>query len=266
VREIILKPVLTDDQLAALDNEFLTPAHCVEPITTSTIARTTGGQIQFIFVRNVFGPEIRDLAETNIGRIGNSAKQSNRAAVRGEQGKEAVWGFMEASKFRPEAGMTALTAQHIEKFINALPFFEAVADKFRLYWPEAHSFQQQMAARAPEFVIPNTIYSTITINSGSLMTRAHTDDGNAVGTVSCLATLGKFTGGHICLPRFGVLIENNPGDLLIADIREELHGNIGPIFGERIAHVFYLRGGCSLRRRRSGQRTASTPRRRTKHD
>jgi hypothetical protein len=148
VREIILKPVLIDEQVAALDNQFLSPAHCVESITTSTIARTAGGQIRFMFVRNVIGEELRDLAETNIGRIGYSAKQSNRAAVRGEQGKEAIWGFMEASKFRPEAGMTALTLQHLEKFINALPFFEAVTEQFRLYWPEAHGFQQQMAAGA----------------------------------------------------------------------------------------------------------------------
>jgi hypothetical protein len=243
VREIILKPVLSDEQVAALDNQFLSPAHCVESITTSTIARTAGGQIRFMFVRNVFRPEMRDLAEMNIGRIGYSAKQSNRAAVRGEQGKEAVWGFMEASKFRPEAGMTALTLQHLEKFINALPFFEAVTEQFRLYWPEAYIFQQRLAQQVPEFVIPNTIYSTLTINSGNVITRVHTDAGNAEGTISCLTQLGNFKGGHICLPRYGVLIESNPGDLFLAAIRDEPHGNLGPIEGERIACVFYLLGG-----------------------
>jgi GNAT superfamily N-acetyltransferase len=62
--------------------------------------------------------------------------------------------------------------------------------------------------------------------------------------------LGNFKGGHICHPRYGVLIESNPGDLFLAAIRDEPHGNLGPIEGERIACVFYLRGGCSLPRRR----------------
>ena len=39
------------------------------------------------------------------------------------------------------------------------------------------------------------------------------------------------------------MFESQAGDLLIADIRDEPHGNIGPVIGERIARIFYLRGG-----------------------
>lgn len=243
MREIILNPVLSDERLAELDNQFLSSTHCLEAITTSTVGRTADGQVRFVFVRNVIDKKLGEFAESKIGRIGYSAKQSNRAAVRGEQGNEAAWGYMEASKFRAEAEMTALTAQHIEKFINALPFFEAVTDQFRVYWPEAYSFQQRLAQQVPDFVIPRTPFSTLTINSGNVITRVHTDNGNAEGTISCLSQLGNFRGGHICLPRYGVLVETNPGDLFLADIRDEPHGNLGPIEGERIACVFYLRGG-----------------------
>jgi hypothetical protein len=149
---------------------------------------------------------------------------------------------MEAGKFRPEAEMTALTASHIEKFIASMPFCTAVAAQFGRYWPEAYALQQRLAVTVPDYIIPETVFSTVTIN-GNIITRVHKDDGNAVGTVSCLTQLGKFSGGHVCLPRFGILIESCPGDLLIAAIREELHGNIGPVVGERIACVFYLRGG-----------------------
>jgi hypothetical protein len=243
MREIILKSVLSDEQVKALSNQFLTGEHCSESLTTSTIGRTPDGRVRLMFIRNVIDREAQALAESNIGRIGYTARRSNRAAVRGLEGKEAVWGFMEAGPFRPEAGMTALTTEHIEKFINALPFLISIADSFRLYWPEAYGLQERFAAQVPTYVIPGTNGSTVTINSGNLLTRAHTDDGNAVDTVSCLTTLGKFSGGHICIPRYGVVIETHPGDLLIADIRDELHGNIGPVVGERIACVSYLRGG-----------------------
>jgi hypothetical protein len=243
MREITLKPVLTDEQVAALDNQFLSGEHCRETITTSTVARTSDGRVRLVFARNVFSQAEQEILESNIGRIGYSAKQSNRAAVHGQEGTEAVWGFMEAGTFRPETGMTALTAKYIEKFISALPFFGAVSANFRRYWPEAHSLQQRLAELVPDVIIPGTDFSTLTINSNSLMTRAHTDNKNAVDTVSCLTTLGRFTGGHICLARWGVLVENNPGSLLVADIRDELHGNVGPVVGERIACIFYLRGG-----------------------
>jgi hypothetical protein len=246
MREITLTPVLTEKQLAALDNQFLTSAQVFRPITMSTIGRTEDRQISFVFARNVIKQAVRDLAASAIGRVGYSAKQSNRAAVRGQDGTEALWGFMEANDFRPEAGMTALTLKHLDLFIEALPFITSVDQAFRNYWPAAYEFQQRLAETTSELVIPGTGFSSLTIN-GNVITRVHRDEGNAVGTVSCLTQLGKFSGGHICIPRFGVLIESQPGDLLIAAIRDEPHGNIGPVIGERIACVFYLREGALTR-------------------
>src|SRR5258708_35164801 len=103
MREIILKPVLTDKQLAALDNQFLTSAQVFRPITMSTIGRTEDGQIRFVFARNVIKQAVRDLAESTIGRIGYGAKRSNRAAVRGQDGNQALWGVIGAVKVRPQA-------------------------------------------------------------------------------------------------------------------------------------------------------------------
>ena len=242
MREINLKPLLTAKQVAALDNRFLTSAQVSRPITMSTIGRTEDGRIRFVFARNVIKQTVWDLAASAIGRVGYRAKRSNRAAVRGQDGTEALWGFMEANDFRPEAGMTALTVKYLDRFIEALPFITAVDQQFRRYWPAAYELQQRLAKTALELVIPGTSFSSLTIN-GNVLTRVHEDVGNAVGTVSCLTQLGEFSGGHICLPRFGVLIESQPGDLLIADIRNEPHGNVAPVLGERIACVFYLRGG-----------------------
>lgn len=242
MREITLTPLLTAKQVAALNNQFLTSAQVSRPITMSTIGRTEDGRIRFVFVRNVIKQAIQDIAESAIGRIGYDAKRSNRAAVHGQDGREALWGFMEADKFRPEAGMTALTVKYLYRFIEALPFITAVDQEFRNYWPAAYESQQRLAKATSKFVIPGTSFSSLTIN-GNVLTRVHEDDGNAIGTVSCLTQLGEFSGGHIGIPRFGAMFESQAGDLLIADIRDEPHGNIGPVIGERIACVFYLRGG-----------------------
>ena len=249
MREITLTPVLTEKQLAALENQFLTSAQVFRPITMSTIGRTEDRQISFVFARNVIKQAVRDLAESTIGRIGYGARQSNRAAVRGQDGTEALWGFMEADKFRPEAGMTALTLKHLDRFIEALPFITAVDQAFRSYWPAAYEFQQRLAKTASKLIIPGTgLFVPDDQRQGAgLRWAKSSDDGNAVGTVSCLTQLGEFSGGHICIPRFGVLIESQPGDLLIAAIRDEPHGNIGPVIGERIACVFYLREGVLTR-------------------
>ena len=242
MREIILTPLLTAKRVAALGNQFLTIAQVSRPITMSTIGRTEDGRICFVFVRNVLKQAVQDIAESAIGRIGYHARRSNRAAVHGQDGLEALWGFMEANKFRPEAGMTSLTVKYLDRFIEALPFITAVDQEFRNYWPTAYESQRRLAKAAAKFVIPGTSFSSLTIN-GNVLTRVHEDDGNAIGTVSCLTQLGEFSGGHICIPRFGVMFESQAGDLLIADIREEPHGNIGPVIGERIACIFYLRGG-----------------------
>jgi hypothetical protein len=88
--------------------------------------------------------------------------------------------------------------------------------------------------------VPGTMFSTITVNQTALF-RAHEDGNNLAGALSCLAAFGNFSGGELCFPRFGVSCPMEPGDLLIADTNRELHGNLGPLFGDRISIVAYMR-------------------------
>lgn len=88
--------------------------------------------------------------------------------------------------------------------------------------------------------VPGTMFSTITVNRTALF-RAHEDGNNLAGALSCLAAFGKFSGGDLCFPRFGVSCPLEPGDLLIGDTNREQHGNIGPLMGNRISVVTYMR-------------------------
>jgi hypothetical protein len=90
------------------------------------------------------------------------------------------------------------------------------------------------------YTIPGTMFSTVTVNRTALF-RAHEDGNNLPGGLACLAAFGDFAGGDLCFPRFGVSCALEPGDLLIADTNREQHGNIGPLSGERISIVAYMR-------------------------
>jgi hypothetical protein len=90
------------------------------------------------------------------------------------------------------------------------------------------------------YTVPGTMFSTITVNQTALF-RAHEDGRNLDGALSCLAAFGNFSGGELCFPRFGVACPMEPGDLLIGDTNRELHGNIGPLAGNRISVVAYMR-------------------------
>ena len=90
------------------------------------------------------------------------------------------------------------------------------------------------------YTIPGTMFSTVTVNRTALF-RAHEDGSNLPGGLACLAAFGDFVGGDLCFPRFGVSCPIEPGDLLICDSSQEQHGNIGPLCGERISIVAYMR-------------------------
>jgi hypothetical protein len=90
------------------------------------------------------------------------------------------------------------------------------------------------------YSIPGTMFSTVTVNRTALF-RSHEDGNNLPGGLACLTAFGDFAGGDLCFPRFGVSCPIEPGDLLIGDNNLEQHGNIGPLSGERISIVAYMR-------------------------
>jgi hypothetical protein len=90
------------------------------------------------------------------------------------------------------------------------------------------------------YTIPGTMFSTVTVNRTALF-RSHEDGSNLPGGLACLAAFGDFAGGDLCFPRFGVSCPIEPGDLLICDSSQEQHGNIGPLSGQRISIVAYMR-------------------------
>jgi hypothetical protein len=89
------------------------------------------------------------------------------------------------------------------------------------------------------YALWNTVFSTLELNRNILF-MAHEDKRNARGALICIAALGEFVGGRLVLPRYGYGAELQPYDLLICDNNLELHGNLGPLVGERFSVVAYF--------------------------
>ena len=111
-----------------------------------------------------------------------------------------------------------------------------VPDRHREQWERANS---------TEFVVPNTSFSTITINY-NWRTALHKDDGDFKDGFGNLLILeeGKYEGGYLGFPRYGVCFDVRMGDFLAMDVHEwhcntDIKG-MTPEFS-RVSVVCYLR-------------------------
>lgn len=150
----------------------------------------------------------------------------------------------------PYGRATAYTAAHPEKFKMAYPFLQTLSRGFKELLPWRFGNQMREASKIdPAFVVPETPFTTITVNK-SFRTAAHFDAGDYADGLSNLLVLsnnGNYKGGYLVFPEYRVAVNVRPGDLLLVNNHEVLHGNT-PIElmdeeAERISLVCYLREG-----------------------
>jgi hypothetical protein len=96
-----------------------------------------------------------------------------------------------------------------------------------------------------DFVIPGTVFTTVTVNR-NWQTAVHQDKGDLKAGFGVMSVLehGKYTGGILVFPKYGVGVDMRERDICFADVHQ-WHGNT-PIKGipdahERISCVFYYR-------------------------
>lgn len=120
--------------------------------------------------------------------------------------------------------LTTFTKQHIEEYNAGLPFIQEIAKYYKQIRPIEYNKQNWRSDCKPDFKIPETPFSTITINR-NFRTALHKDAGD-YGGVACLSVLeeGQFNGGMFLMPRYGLGINMRQGDLLIADVHQ-YHAN-----------------------------------------
>jgi hypothetical protein len=117
-----------------------------------------------------------------------------------------------------------------------------------------HDIQMEKASKTlPDYVLETrkgiTPFTTITCNK-SWRTAAHVDSGDLKRGFGVMCCLGNFEGCDLVFPRYKVAVRFREGDILLADVANQVHGNTEllnpdgsvPKVGdapERLACVFY---------------------------
>jgi len=136
---------------------------------------------------------------------------------------------------------TEWTGTHRVVYDAALPFIREVNSVFETCRPLEYAVQlDEVRKVADELKIAGTAFTTVTVNK-NLRTACHRDQGDLRQGTGCMATLGEWKGSELVIPQFGLAVNYQPGDLLLADVHL-LHGNAPFVAGgERITTVLYCR-------------------------
>jgi len=135
-----------------------------------------------------------------------------------------------------------------QKFAMSFPFLQQLAQGFKDLLPWRYNNQMEAAKKLdPRFLVPGTPFTTITVNK-SFRTACHFDAGDFTAGLSNLLTLtnnGNYRGCHLVAPEYRVAVNPRPGDLLLINNHEVMHGNtqieLLDDVAERISLVVYFR-------------------------
>ncbi len=146
----------------------------------------------------------------------------------------------------PPCRTTAFTSQQVEKWDNVVPLIQKIDKQFKRLMPSNYNAQYKRANET-KFVIPETSFSTVTINY-NWQTALHKDAGDyrdGFGNLVVIEdTNGKYDGGYTGFPQYGVAVDVRNGDFLAMDVHE-WHANTKQIPRTkdytRLSLVCYLR-------------------------
>lgn len=139
--------------------------------------------------------------------------------------------------------LTAFTSKHFDKFKNCLGVFKKIDRIYKKLVPKYYKIQKEAINKIdPEFVIKDTIFTTVTVNR-NFRTALHRDYGDFKQGFGNLVIVseGDYEGGYTIFPQYGVGVNCRTGDFLAMDVHEwhcnsEMKGE-----GKRFSFVFYLR-------------------------
>lgn len=147
----------------------------------------------------------------------------------------------------PFGRATSYTRDNYEKFKMSFPFLQSLNRGFKELLPWRWSNQKAAADKLdPRFLVPDTVFTTLTINK-TFQTAAHRDAGDLDEGLSNLLVVGsgEYTGGYLVFPEYRIAVDVRPGDLLLVNNHEVIHGNTPIVLNhdkaERISLVVYFR-------------------------
>jgi hypothetical protein len=271
VKELKIKPIMSEEEADSLMGTLLTESDCKFIVRDDAdIYDDESGNCIAKFRRNVIpgsvqlqaydalfkaatitdsrgtatgmDKETEGVQKLRIRKDGSVSKQtvSNKMIYSG------VAGFSDRSARFPYCRLTAYNQHNMKKFVEAYPIIKIVDNHYKQLMPKEYKLQRTLADNtSKDFVIPDTAFTTITINK-NWQTAVHKDKGDFKDGFGNLVALrkGSFIGGYFVVVRWGVGFDLRNGDLLLVDVHLA-HGNT-PIFNDqkdatRLSLVMYYR-------------------------
>jgi len=183
-----------------------------------------------------------NLSTNNRGTASGEELKAKKASV-----NSGVLGYYPRYPRIPFCRECAWNMEHPEEFKQLIPLFSRVSDLHKELAPESWQLQKDWIEKTnPDFFIPSTIYTTVTINK-NWRTASHLDAKNLYEGMASMLLLrsGQFSGGHVVLPEWRTAVKLGQGDLILFRNMKDFHGNtpIVPITKKhtRCTLVFYYR-------------------------
>lgn len=167
------------------------------------------------------------------GRI-SKRQRSNSVA------SQSIGGF-DKSTTNP-CRLTYWSKNNLKAYHTIFPLCKYISDEYFSYCPDKWLSQYEKYQKSPQdFVIPDTNFSTLTVNC-DFRTACHQDKGDAKEglTAFTVKRLGDYRGGELCFPEYRIGLNVEQGDLLLFNPHQPHCNN--PIIGKgRMSFVLYLR-------------------------
>lgn len=145
----------------------------------------------------------------------------------------------------PRGIRAAFTRKFPERWEEALPFFQRLNDCHASLVPAVHALHAAQTAKHPYLTIPNTNFSTVTINV-NYESSYHFDRGDFKHGYACMSVveMGNYDGGELVFPQYRVGVDIREGDVCVKQSHYNLHGN-APLRSQsdskRISFIMYLK-------------------------
>jgi len=138
--------------------------------------------------------------------------------------------------------LTHWSKNNLSSYHSIFPLCKHISDEYFSYVPDLWLSQYEKYQKCPQdFVIPDTNFSTLTVNC-DFRTACHRDKGDCKDglTAFTVKRLGDYRGGELIFPEYHIAVNVEQGDLLLFNPHEPHCNN--PIIGKgRMSFVLYLR-------------------------
>ena len=141
-----------------------------------------------------------------------------------------IAGYFDRYPRIPYGRETSYTEKNREKFVLCYPYLHKLNNQFRELIPNRWKAQNAEANRLDDrFRIDGTVFTTLTVNH-NWRTACHRDAGDLTTGFSNICGVtgpeGKgWRGGQFILPEYRIAINLQPGDMLLVNNHEGIHGN-----------------------------------------